>query len=104
MSKKRVKANKQYRGGFLGMLAALAAKALPTLLGGLATGLVSEAVEKAIGGRGLYLHPSGRRGDGDGLYLHKSGHCVKVEPTKGRVCDWHLIARNLLVCMEMYYT
>ena len=84
LSKKQVKANIQHRGGFLGMLAGLAAKALPTLLGGLATGLVSGAVEKAVGGRGLYLHPSGRRSNGDGLYLHKSGHCVKVEPTKGK--------------------
>ena len=69
LSKKPVKANVQHRGGFIGMLAGLAAKALPVLLGGLATGLVSGAVEKAVGG--------------DGLYLHKSDHCVKVEPTKG---------------------
>ena len=52
------------------MLAGLAAKALPSLLGGLATGLVSGAVKHAVAG-------------GDGLYLHKSGHCVKVEPVKG---------------------
>ena len=82
LSKKQVKANVQHRGGFLGMLAGLAAKALSVLLGELATGLVSGAVEKALGGRGLYLHPSGRQ-NGDGLYLHKSRHCVKVEPTKG---------------------
>ena len=76
LSKKQVKANVQYTGGFLGMLAGLAmkalpflAKALPTLAKGLATGLVSGAVEKAI--------------SGNGLYLHKSGHCVKVEPVKG---------------------
>ena len=60
------------------MLGGLAAKALPALLGVLATGLVSGAVGKAVGGHGL--HSSGH---GDGLYLHKSGHCVKVEPTKG---------------------
>ena len=55
LSKKQVKANIQHRGGFLGMLAGLAAIALPTLLGGLATGLVSGAVEKDVGGRDLYL-------------------------------------------------
>ena len=58
LSKKQAKANVQHHGGFLGMLAGLGAKALPALLGGLATGLVSGAVEKAVGGRGLYLHPS----------------------------------------------
>ena len=96
LSKKQVKANVQHRGGFLGMLAGLAAKALPmlaskvlpSLLGGLATGLVSGAVEKAVVGDGLYLHknnrcyqvrtikgdglylaPRSRFADGDGLYL-----------------------------------
>ena len=69
LSKKQVKANVQHRGGFLGMLAGLAAKALPVLLGGLTTGLISGGIEKAIGG--------------NGLYLHKTGHCVKVEPVKG---------------------
>ena len=64
-SKKQVAANVQHQGGFLGMLAGLAAKALPTLLGGVASGLLS----KAIGG--------------NGLYLHKFGHCVKVEPVEG---------------------
>ena len=85
LSKRQVKANVQHTGGFLGMLAGLAARVLPTLLGGLATGVLSGAVSKAIGGNGLYLHPSGRRrsGAGDGLYLRKSGHCVKVEPLKG---------------------
>ena len=62
------------------MITELAAKALPTLPGGLAIGLLSGAIEKAVGGHGL--QPLGRR-LGDGLYLHKSGHCVKLEPTKG---------------------
>ena len=79
LSKKQVKANFQHRGGFLGMLPDLAVNALPTLLGGLSTGLMSEAID----GRGLYPHPSGRR-SGDGMYLQKSGHCVKVRPTKGK--------------------
>ena len=83
LSKKQVKANVQHRGGFLVILAGLAAKVLPSLLGGLATGLESGAVEKTVGGRGLYLHPSGRRGS-DGLYLYKSGQCVKMDPTKGK--------------------
>ena len=78
-----MKANVQQCGGFLGLLAGLAAKALPALLGGLATGLVSGAVESAVGGRGLYLHPSGRC-SGDGMYLYKFDHCVKVEPTNGK--------------------
>ena len=61
--------NVKHQGGFLGMLAGLAAKALPHLLKGLASGLASSAIKKVVGG--------------DGLYLHKSGHCVKVEPVKG---------------------
>ena len=68
-SKRQMQANVQHQGGFLGMLAGLAAKALPSLLGGLATGLVSGAVKRAVGG--------------NGLYLHKSGHCIKIEPVKG---------------------
>ena len=43
LSKKQVKANIQYRGWFLEMLAGLAAKTLPILLGGAATGLMSGA-------------------------------------------------------------
>ena len=58
LSNKQVKANVQYRGGFLGMLTGLAAKVIPALFGGHATGLVSAAVEKAVGGHGLH------RGDG----------------------------------------
>ena len=54
LSKKQVKANVPYQGRYLGMLAGLAAKILPALLGRLATGLVSGAVEKAVGGRGLH--------------------------------------------------
>ena len=69
LSKRQMLANVKHQGGFLAMLGGLAAKALPTLLKGLAGGLVSGAVKKAVGG--------------DGLYLHKSGHCVKVEPVQG---------------------
>ena len=84
LSKKQVKANIQHRDSFLGIHDELSAKALPTLLSGLATALVSGPVEKAVCVHGLYLHPSGRRSDGDGLYLHKSGHCTNVEAIKGK--------------------
>ena len=51
------------------MLAGLAAKALPSILGGLATGLVSSAVKQAVGG--------------NGVYLQKLGHCIKINPVRG---------------------
>ena len=77
MSKHQVKANMRVEGGFLGLLAGLAARFLPTLLskvapallGGLATGLISSGVEKAIGGHGIFLH--------------KKDKCYKVEPVEG---------------------
>ena len=50
------------------MLAGLTAKALPSILGGLATGLVS-AVKPVV--------------SGDGLYRQKLGHCVKIDPVRG---------------------
>ena len=46
MSRKQVKANVKFEGGFLSVLIKLAKKALPTLLVGLATGLISSGVEK----------------------------------------------------------
>ena len=61
-SKRQVKANVHHLGGFLGMVAGLAAKARTSKLGGLATGLVSAAVKRGVGG--------------DRVYLHKLGHCV----------------------------
>ena len=76
LSKKQVKANIAYKGGFLAALASLAARALPTILGGLTTGLLSGGIEKAINGRGV--------GGGDGLYLHKSGHSLKITPIRGK--------------------
>ena len=51
------------------MLAGLAAKALPSILGGLAIGLVSSTVKRVVGG--------------NGLYLQKLGHCVKINPIRG---------------------
>ena len=71
LSRKQVKANVKYEGGVLGMLAALAARVLPSLLGGLATGLVSGAVEKAI------------TSSGKGLYLQKKGCTAKIQLVKG---------------------
>ena len=50
LSKRQAKANLQHQGGLLGMLAGLATKALPSLLGGLANGLVSGAVKRVVGG------------------------------------------------------
>ena len=63
-----------YTGGFLGMLASLAARAislaaraLPTILSGLTTGLLSGGTNNAISG------------SGDGLYLHKHDKCHRVQ-------------------------
>ena len=72
LSKKQVIANVEYKGGFLSTLLGLAARALPTILGGLTTGLISGGVEKAIKGSG-----------GNGLYLYKSGHGMKITPIHG---------------------
>ena len=65
-------------GGFLGMLASLvaraillAARALPTILSGLATGLLSGDINKAISD------------SGDGLYLHKHDKCYRVQKGNG---------------------
>ena len=62
------------------MLASLAARAiplvgraLPTILSGLTTGLLSGGINKAISGKGL----------GDGLYLHKHDKCYRVQKMKG---------------------
>lgn len=70
LSKRQLKANVKYKGGFLSLLAGLAARVLPTLLGGLATGVVSGAIEKAMS-------------KGDGLYIHKQGHCYQIQKTEG---------------------
>ena len=49
--------NVSYPGGFIDMLASLAARALPTILTGLTTGLLSGGISKAISS-------SGTAGDG----------------------------------------
>ena len=62
------------------MLASLAARAkppasraLPTILSGLTTGLLSGGINKAISGSGV----------GDGLYLHKHDKCYRIQKCKG---------------------
>ena len=82
MSARQVAKNVSYTGGFLGMLAPLAvraiplaARALPTILSGLATGLLSGGINKAISGSGTAV--------GDGLYLHKQDKCYRVQKCKG---------------------
>ena len=107
MSKKQLKHNLKVEGGFLGLLAGLAARALPMIaktvllaLGvGALSGLASTGVSKAMGsglylkkgglvnrvetdGRGLYLSPykgKGLNSYGDGLYLKQGGNIYDGE-------------------------
>ena len=74
LSAKQVARNVSCSGGFIGMLSSLAARAiplvsraLPTILSGLTTGLVSGGINKAISGEGI----------SDGLYLHKHDKCYR---------------------------
>ena len=101
MSSRQLKHNTKVEGGFLGLLARLAARALPMLaktvlpaLGvGALSGLASTGVQKAMGsglylkkgglvsqvetdGHGLYLKPykgKGLKSYGNGLYLKQGG-------------------------------
>ena len=101
MSKSQLAHNKKVEGGFIGMLASLAVRALPMLaktvlpaLGvGALTGLASSGVQKVMGQglylkkggcvcqvetdkKGLYLSPASGSGFskvGDGLYLRRGG-------------------------------
>ena len=101
MTLKQLKHNMKVEGGFLGLLAGLAARAIPMLaktvipaLGvGALSGLPSSGVQKAMGsglylkkggcicqvetdGEGLYLKPykgKGLQSYGDGLYLKQGG-------------------------------
>ena len=79
-SRKQVRANVQHEGGFLGALMAIASKVLPTLLTGLASGVIGGLAEKAIRGSGLYLGKRGRGVsqihliEGGGLYLSPIFH------------------------------
>ena len=101
MGSRQLKHNTKIEGGFLGLLAGLAARALPMLaktvlpaLGvGALSGLASSGVQKAMGsglylkkggmvsqveadGKGLYLKPykgKALKGYGEGLYLKQGG-------------------------------
>ena len=80
LSVKQVARNVSYTGGFIVMLASLAASAIPlvarappTILSGLTTGLRSGGINKTISGKGV----------GDGLYLHKHDKCYRVQKMKG---------------------
>ena len=101
MTSKQLKHDTKIEGGFLGLLAGLAARAIPMLaktvipaLGvGALSGLASSGVQKAMGsglylkkggcicqvetdGQGLYLKPykgNGLQSFGDGLYLKQGG-------------------------------
>ena len=80
MTSKQIKHNMKVEGGFLGLLAGLAARALPMIaktvlpaLGvGALSGLASTGVQKAMG-NGLYLKKGGLVSHGDGLYLKQGG-------------------------------
>ena len=80
LSAKRVARNVSYTGGFIGMLASLAARAiplvaraLPTILSGLSICLLSGGINKAISCKGVV----------DGLYLHRHDKCYRVQKMKG---------------------
>ena len=94
MSSKQLKHNLKTEGGFLGLLAGLAARALPAIAGiaknviptiatGALSGLASSGVSKLLG-NGLYLKKGGLiakvETDGEGLYL---------KPYKGRGLSSH---------------
>ena len=79
MSRRQVQANVKVEGGFLATLLSLASKFLPTLLGGLATGLLSAGVEKAVGGNGLYL---GKKGYGTAKIDMMEGGGLQITPVE----------------------
>ena len=93
MSSRQLKHNTKVEGGFLGLLAGLAARALPMLEKTVLPALASTGVQKAMGsglylkkgslvsevetdGHGLYLKPykgKGLNSCGDELYLKQGG-------------------------------
>ena len=74
MKRKQIDENMQHEGGFLPILAGLAAKAIPMLLGSLASGVIAGGIERAI---------TSKRGDG--YFLHKNNSWYKMTPhAKGR--------------------
>ena len=80
MSARQVAKNVSYTGGFLTPLAPLIARALPiaacvlpTIMSGLATGLLSGSIHKMISDNGVVR---------DGLYLHNHDKCYRVQKLK----------------------
>ena len=81
LSVKQLQVNKRHEGGFIGMLiaaisaiAAAAAAAAPEILTGVAAGVATGLIDKAVSGNGLYLYRRGqyariRPVKGGGLYL-----------------------------------
>lgn len=67
MSQRQVQSNRKVEGGFLGMLAGLATKFLPGILGSLGMGALSGAASAGI-----------QKAIGSGLYLKKGGCVCKV--------------------------
>ena len=86
LCRRQVEANKRHVGGFLSLLATLAASALPAILAGVATSAVSSAIGKSISGNGLFLHRRNKTAQvqpvkGGGLYL--SPHPLHVSSGEG---------------------
>ena len=83
ISKKQLQANATHKGGFLSLLAGLAAKALPTVAKGVAASLATNAIKRIVLPSDDSKKKKKKENDGNGLYLQKSGHCVKIEPVRG---------------------
>ena len=71
MRRKQIDANTKHEGGFLSLLAGLASKVLPVLLGGLASGVISGGIERAITSKKK----------GDGFFLNKNNSWYKLSPS-----------------------
>ena len=82
MSKRQVKHNTEFEGGFLSTLLNFATKALPVLLTGAASGLLSGVLDKAVSGNGLFL---GKRGYGIAAKIdfNKEDNGLTLTPVEG---------------------
>ena len=84
LSRQQIKENTEYKGGFLGILGALAPMimkmAAPAILGGLASGVATAGINKLLHRGSGYV--ANKRGCG--YFIHKKQHCYKVTPSKGR--------------------
>ena len=86
MSSSQLKHNTKIEGGFLGLLAGLAARALPvlakTVLPALGVGALSDLASRGVQkdmGSGLYLKEGGRV-----CQIEKDGHGLHLKPYKGK--------------------